>query len=430
MSISRKDLSELLLDYDLRKGPIKRTFGDPTGIKSLRHFVNNLDKKPGYLLKSEEIAQLESLLLTRYNRIKNSSRGYRIDKQKLTNIIFSKLAKLIAQDNPKILAFAQLYQNDRTLSGKELYEVKEDLFVFTDKYALPLSEIKNHIETTGTLSHPIPVSNFRDKLNNLPLKDEDILALNESNPAVAKAISDAQVDIKSCRNDTILDGTPLTMVPKKDRFLTEDHFCLTHDEIQKIFVNQKRIYNPYTHQKYSKKDQERLFDLSFFQKVHRKIEEKQALCARQISPETLIKLKAFAIGLLNKHEITYTSEKTPTRAQCQYELFNKYYQELEEKERNALNHYWIDGWEDISVYIPSWREYGTIYGKKATTFESLYKSVGSSCVHSVGCTIVKMIFQLDPLAKFEVDSSSVASDLIQKLCPNMDRHRPISSSPI
>lgn len=194
---------------------------------------------------------------------------------------------------------------------------------------------------------------------------------------------------------------PLYHYPKKLLFITEDNYCFLIDDLVNIIRAQNNLYNPYTNQQLSENDAARLMNIPKITKSFHGIKIKQQYCAKKITPDTIEELKQLAEGLLNEDEITNGRGFAVPISQKAYEKFNNYYQSLDEREREALNNYWIDGWSFVFL------SQGMISGKNPVKFEDLYQSINASCVHSIGGSIVKMVLQLDPNATFNPTSFEV-----------------------
>ena len=65
-------------------------------------------------------------------------------------------------------------------------------------------------------------------------------------------------------------------------------------------------------------------------------------------------------------------------SQRAYQEFNRYYQRLSTTEREALNKFWIDAWDSVTVYYLD----GIIDGYGPVKFRDLYESINSQCVHA------------------------------------------------
>lgn len=212
-------------------------------------------------------------------------------------------------------------------------------------------------------------------------------------------------------NKTSLLGDNIRSYPLNTLFRTQDNYLLVIDEVVQMLAAQKRLYNPYTNQDLSNHDRLKLMKN---EKINNKIAElikKQTKAIKLISRETIEQLITFAKGLLNGQEIWKGPIAEIPQAQTSYEKFIEYYLELPAHEKKALENLWLDevDWQ-LVVLIP-------YQGIGRMQFKDLLSSSAEFCVHTLGLSVLQLVYQLDP--KANVDLNSLTGKYLNHVIKNL-----------
>lgn len=152
-TFTKGDIKKLLESYKQNSGYIRSWVGDTQGANDIEKLLEGKDLKsiPDDQPFSDAQAELfRKPLETRFQRLNSHwvKGDYRSQENKNTNILYRGIAKYLSEyfQDQRILGLVQFYQNDYIKGKVQLFKCPEEIFITSQNYALPVSEVLEYLK--------------------------------------------------------------------------------------------------------------------------------------------------------------------------------------------------------------------------------------------------------------------------------------------